>query len=83
MVPGGIAFLVFGAVLIILGISFVVDIKKGVGPTLQGASVDSLRPHRTYTFMRIEGPAIAWFVTILTFILAAGAIVAGIVMLVL
>lgn len=82
MIPGGIALIVFGAVLVIMGISFVYDITKGVGPAFEGATVDSRNPRRTYTFLRIEGPAIAWFVTVLTFILAAGAVAGGIVLLV-
>lgn len=81
MVPGAITLFVAAAVLVILGISFAVDISKGVGPGLSGATVDSRNPSRTYTFVRIESKGIAIFVTVLVFLLAAGGIVGGIVVL--
>jgi hypothetical protein len=81
MLAGAITLFVVGAVLVILGISFVVDINQGLGPTASAATLDS-RGRRTYTFLRISGTGVAWFVTILTFILAAGALVGGIVLLV-
>lgn len=82
MLTGAIICFVAAAVLTILGISFAYDIGKGVGPTLQGASVDSRVPLKTYTFLRISGKPVAIFVTVLTFLLAAGALVGGIAMLV-
>jgi hypothetical protein len=80
MVEGAIVCFVAAGVLAILGASFVYDISKGVGPTAGLATVDSIDPNRTYTFLRVKGKGVAWFVTVLTFVLSAGALVAGIVM---
>jgi putative exporter of polyketide antibiotics len=89
MVGTGIFLLIAAVALIIIGISFVYDIKKGIGPEVGVASVESpgsrddqRGPRRTYTFLRIRGKGVAWFVTILTFVLAAGALVGGIVLIV-
>jgi len=81
MVEGAVVLFVAAGVLAILGISFVVDIGKNVGPVGQLATVDSVDSSRTYTFMRVRGKGVAIFITVLTFLLAAGALVAGIVML--
>jgi hypothetical protein len=81
MVGGAIFLFIVAAGLVICGISFVVDIKQKVGPTVTGATVDSRDPRVHYTFLRISGTGVAWFVTVLTFILAAGAAVGGIVLL--
>ena len=81
MVGGAVTLFIAAGVLVILGISFAYDIGKGVGPVLEGASVDSREDHKTYTFLRISGRGIAIFVTVLTFLLAAGAAVGGVVLL--
>lgn len=81
MVGGAVTLFIAAGVLVILGISFAVDISKGVGPMAQGASVNSVDPNITYTFIRIRGRGVAIFVTVLTFLLAAGAAVGGIVLL--
>lgn len=81
MVEGAVVLFVVAGVLAILGISFVVDIGKNVGPVGQLATVDSVDSNRTYTFMRVRGKGVAIFITVLTFALAAGALVGGIVML--
>ncbi len=80
MVGGAIVLFVAAVVLVILGISFAVDISKGVGPAFEGATVDPRG--RRYTFLRVEGRGVAIFITVLTFLLAAGAAVGGIVLLV-
>ena len=81
MIEGAIVCFVAAVVLAILGISFAYDIGKGVGPVGQLATVDSVDPSRTYTFLRVKGRGVAIFITVLTFLLAAGALVGGIVML--
>ncbi|MFH8250862.1 hypothetical protein ACH3VR_10895 [Microbacterium sp. B2969] len=74
------------AMLIVMGISFIADIKRGNGPVLEGATVESpgnpaaLR-RRTYTFLRVESETVAWIITVVTFLLAAGAAIGGIVVL--
>jgi hypothetical protein len=75
-------FLIIAAIVVaVIGISFVWDIKQGVGPEATGGTVDS-RTQRTYTFLRIRGLGVAWFVTILTFVIAAALLVAGIIVLI-
>jgi len=59
MIGGAVVLFVAAVVLVILGISFVFDIKHKVGPVLEGATVDSRG--RTYTFLRIRGEGVAWF----------------------
>ena len=81
MVEGAVVLFVVSGVLAILGISFIVDIGKGVGPVAELASVDSLDHSRTYTFLRVKGRGVAIFITVLTFLLSAGALVGAIVML--
>jgi hypothetical protein len=81
MLEGAIVLLVVAGVLAVLGISFAVDVGKNVGPAGQLATVDSIDPSRTYTFLRVRGRGVAIFITVLTFLLAAGALVGAIVML--
>jgi hypothetical protein len=81
MIEGAVVLFVAAGVLAILGISFVVDIGKNIGPVGQLASVDSVDSSRTYTFMRVKGKGVAIFITVLTFLLSAGALVGAIVML--
>lgn len=81
MIEAGVVCLVAGVVLAILGISFAVDCSKGVGPRGELATVDSRNPSQTYTFFRIESKGVAVFITVLTFILAAGGLITGIVLL--
>jgi hypothetical protein len=81
MIEGAVVLFVVAAVLAILGISFAVDIGKNAGPVGELATVDSVDPSRTYTFLRVRGKGVALFITVLTFALAAGALVGGIVML--
>lgn len=81
MVEGAVVLFVVAAVLAILGISFVVDIGKNVGPAGELATVDSTDTSRRYTFLRVEGKGVAIFITVLTFLLSAGALVGAIVML--
>lgn len=83
MVAGAIVLFIIAAGVIGIAISFIVDITKDVGPGAEGASVDSLRPRRTYTFFRVESVGIAWLIVVLTFLVAAGLIAGGIAMLVL
>ena len=80
MTAVGIFLIIAALVVAAIGISFVYDIKQGVGPDASGGTVD---PHsgRTYTFLRISSPGVAWFVTILTFVIAAVLLVVGIVLL--
>ena len=83
---GAVFLFAFGVVLIILGISFIADIRRAKGPAFEAATVETPVPpgqsrRRTYTFLRIESEGVAWAITILTFVLAAGAIVGGIVLL--
>ncbi len=81
MIEAGVVLLVAGVVLAILGISFAVDVSKGVGPGGELATVDSGDPSRTYTFFRIENKGIAIAITVITFLLAAGGLITGIVLL--
>jgi hypothetical protein len=81
MIGGAIALFIVAAVLVILGISFAVDISQKVGPTFEAASVDGRG--QTYTFLQVSGRGVAIVVTVLTFILAAGAAAGGIALLVL
>jgi hypothetical protein len=81
MVGGAVTLFIVAGVLVILGISFAYDISQKVGPALAGASVDSREDHKTYTFLKVSGRGVAIFVTVLTFLLAAGAAVGGIVLL--
>jgi hypothetical protein len=81
MLEGAIVLFVVAAVLVILGISFAYDVSKNVGPVGQLATVNSVDPSRTYTFLRVRGRGVAIFITVLTFILAAGSLVGAIVML--
>ena len=74
--------LIIGAIVVaVIGISFVWDLRQGLGPDATGGTVD---PHsgRTYTFLRISGRGVAWVVTILTFVVAAVLLIVGIVLLV-
>jgi len=80
MIGGAVTLFIAAGVLVILGISFVYDISKNVGPAFEAATVGPRG--RRYTFLRIEGRGIAIFVTFLTFLLAAGAAAGGIVLLV-
>ncbi|HLY73378.1 MAG TPA: hypothetical protein VKU80_04600, partial [Planctomycetota bacterium] len=80
-IGGAIFLFVVAAALVIMGISFAVDISQKVGPTFQAATVDD--SGQTYTFLRVSGRGVAIFVTVLTFILAAGAAAGGIALLVL
>ena len=81
VIIGAIVFFIIAAALVIMGISFIVDIKKGVGPEGTLATVNSVDPSITYTFLRVRSRGLAIFIAVLTFLLAAGAVVGGIVML--
>jgi len=78
-IVGAIVFFVIALALVGMGISFIVDIKKGVGPEGALATVNSVDPSTTYTFLRVRSRGLAIFITVLTFLLAAGAVVGGIV----
>jgi hypothetical protein len=80
MTAVGIFLIIAALVVAVIGISFLYDIKQGVGPDASGGTVDS--HGRTYTFLRISSPGVAWFVTILTFVIAAALLIGGIVVLV-
>lgn len=81
MIGGAIFLFIVAAALVIMGISFVVDINHKVGPTFQAATVDDRG--QTYTFLQVRARGVAIFVTVLTFILAAGAAAGGIALLIL
>jgi len=81
MIGGAIFLLVVAAALVVVGISFAVDISQKVGPTFEAATVDGRG--QSYTFLQVSGRGVAIFVTVLTFILAAGAAVGGVVLLIL
>lgn len=81
MIGGAVVLFIAAAALVILGISFAYDISQKVGPTLQAATVDDRG--QAYTFLQVRGRGIAIFVTVLTFILAAGAAAGGIALLIL
>jgi hypothetical protein len=78
MVATGITLIIVALVLAIIGISFIYDISKNVGPSLGGGTVDSNNPNRIYTFFRIRGKGVAVFVTVLVFLLALGSLGGGI-----
>jgi hypothetical protein len=80
MVVLGVILIIGAVVVALIGVSFVYDIRQGVGPDATGGSVD---PHsgRTYTFLRVRGVGVAWIVTILTFVIAAVLLIVGIVLL--
>jgi hypothetical protein len=80
MTAVGVFLIIAALVVAVIGISFVYDIKQGVGPDASGGSVDPRG--RTYTFLRIRGEGVAWFVTILTFVIAAALLIVGIILLV-
>jgi hypothetical protein len=80
MLGGAIVLFIVAAVLVILGISFAVDISQKVGPTFQAATVDD--SGQSYTFLQVRGRGVAIFVTVLTFILGAGAAAGGIALLI-
>jgi hypothetical protein len=50
-------------------------------PSGKLATVNSVDPSVTYTFLRVRSRGLAIFITALTFLLGAGALVGGIVML--
>jgi len=81
MIGGAIFLFIAAAVLIILGISFAVDLSQKVGPTFQAATVDGRG--QTYTFLQVRSRGVALFVTVLTFILGAGAAAGGIALVIL
>jgi hypothetical protein len=81
MIGGAIVLFVVAAALIIMGFSFAVDISQKAGPTFEAATVDD--QGQTYTFLQVRGRGVALFVTVLTFVLAAGAAAGGIALLVL
>jgi len=81
IVMGAIFMFVVAAALVGIGISFIVDIKNNVGPVGELATVNSVDPSISYTFLRVRSRGLAIFITVLTFLLAAAALVGGIVML--
>ncbi|GAA1985848.1 hypothetical protein [Microbacterium pumilum] len=83
---GAVVLFLIGVALIIIGISFVADIRQGLGPGAEAAVSESpgrpnQRARTTYTFLRVESRTVAWIITVITFLLGLAAIVWGIVLL--
>jgi hypothetical protein len=79
MTGTGVFLIIAAIVVAVIGISFVWDLRQGLGPDATGGTVDPRG--RTYTFLRIRGLAVAWIVTILTFVVAAALLIVGIIVL--